>query len=200
MRTRIWFKGTICIIVMVICMIGWSLLVEEMTEHGNAAENRSFIRLHVLANSDSEEDQHLKLLVRDAVINYLQPILTGEHDKDEVKRYILTNKPEIIRVASETLLAQGVYYPVNIEYGVFDFPVKSYGELVVPSGKYEAVRILIGNAQGANWWCVLFPPLCFVDESKVVHQSSDQVINNDIAQVEQSLEFRWKVAEFIKSL
>lgn len=194
------FQAMVCVLVVGFCMLGWSFLAEAIAEKKVPIENHDFIRLHVLANSDSPQDQQLKLMVRDAVIQYIAPLVQGMTDKDEVRVCILQHKAGLMQVANETLLKQGAYYPVDVEYGMFDFPIKSYGELVVPAGKYEAVRVLIGDAEGTNWWCVLFPPLCFVDESKVVRQSEDVAIQDEVQQVERSLEFHWKIAEVLKSL
>lgn len=193
-------KGVVCIVVIGVCIVGWSFLVEAIAQTQYGENNQGFIRFHVLANSDSPQDQKLKLMVRDSLIKYLEPMIKDVNEKEKVKAIILNNKANLIKIASETLLRQGVYYPVDIEYGIFDFPLKAYGEVIVPQGKYEAVRVLIGNAEGSNWWCVLFPPLCFVDESKVVHISEDEKIKEDIEHVENNLEFRYKIAEIIKSL
>ncbi len=120
------------------------------------------IRFHVIANSDSPYDQQLKLKVRDAVIDYLAADLELEQDADQARKMIASKIPEIEAVA-KNVLAGAVDYDVHAELGHFNFPTKSYGEFVLPAGNYEALRIRLGEAKGKNWWCVLFPPLCFVD-------------------------------------
>lgn len=194
---RNFFKGMICFSLALLCAFGWTFLKKAPA---NARGNQNFIRLHVLANSDSPEDQRLKLLVRDSILQYLKPLVGDETDKEKVKTIILSHKANLIKTATETMIRQGMYYPVDIEYGVFEFPLKRYGELVVPPGRYEAVRVLIGNAEGANWWCVLFPPLCFVDEAKVVHKSEDAKVNAGMEDVERHLEVRYKIVEILKNL
>lgn len=193
-------KGISIIFIICFCMVGWSFFVAAIAEKQDGYNEHDLIRLHVLANSDSPADQRLKLLVRDAVVNYLAPKLEGVNDKSQVRQIIAENKIELISLSSRILLAQGAYYPVDIEIGVFDFPVKSYGDIVLPAGKYEAVRVLIGDAEGANWWCVLFPPLCFIDESKVVYTTEDNEIKEDINHTEAQLEFRFKIAELMKDI
>lgn len=197
---RNFLKGIVCLFIVSVCTIGWVFLAKAVDKNEVIAENSTFIRLHVLANSDSSQDQKLKLQVRDSLIKYLEPLIGNEVDKEKVKNIILRNKMNLIKVATETMLREGLYYPVDIEYGIFEFPLKSYGELVVPPGKYEAVRVLIGDAKGANWWCVLFPPLCFVDETKVAHVSEDEKVSDGIEQVEHNLAFRYKIIELMKSL
>lgn len=197
---RNFLKGIVCLFMVGICAAGWIFLAKAVEKSETVAANNDFIRLHVLANSDSPQDQRLKLLVRDSLIKYLEPLIGNEVDKEKVKNIILHNKMNLIKVATETMLRQGLYYPVDIEYGIFEFPLKSYGELVVPPGEYEAVRVLIGDAKGANWWCVLFPPLCFVDETKVVQVSEDETVSDGIEQVEHNLAFRYKIIELMKNL
>ncbi len=121
------------------------------------------IRFHVLANSDTAEDQALKRAVRDAILEQVAPALAASHSLDE-SRHILTElRPKMEEIGRKVVAQWGKDYTVTTDYGIFSFPTKSYGSLVLPAGEYEAVRVLIGKGAGANWWCVLFPPLCFVD-------------------------------------
>ncbi len=121
----------------------------------------SVVRLHVIANSNSEEDQQLKLKVRDAVILYLKEKLDTAQNTDETKEIIKAELQGIANAALDEIIANGYCYDVNAQLGVFDFPTKQYGNTKLPSGKYDALRIVIGNGEGENWWCVLFPQLCF---------------------------------------
>lgn len=121
------------------------------------------IRFHILANSDSEEDQKLKLKVKNEIINMLEPGLRASSSKAETKAYIIENLDKIEEKAAEVIKTEGYTYDVKAELAYSDFPTKAYGDIKLPCGEYEALRILIGNAQGQNWWCVMFPPLCFVD-------------------------------------
>ncbi|MDI6906502.1 MAG: stage II sporulation protein R [Thermoanaerobacterales bacterium] len=122
----------------------------------------NLIRFHVIASSDTEEDQELKLKVRDAVVGEMAPRLKGVQDVTEARERVRENLDRIQEVAARTVKASGKDYPVRVYYGHFDFPEKEYGSLKVPAGNYEAVRVVIGDGQGRNWWCILFPPLCFV--------------------------------------
>lgn len=118
------------------------------------------VRLHVLANSDSEEDQALKLLVRDAVLATATEHLMGTADRSDAVQVLYQILPELQNVAEQVVQAQGYTYPVRAEVSQVDFPTKTYDGFALPAGEYLALRILIGEAAGQNWWCVVFPPLC----------------------------------------
>ena len=132
------------------------------------------IRFHVLANSDSEEDQQLKLKVRDAVIDYLQPKLQNSKSISESESIIINEEDNLINICKDIIQENGYDYDVNIELGYSNFPTKQYSSVVLPAGEYKALRILIGKGQGKNWWCVMFPPLCFVDkQNNVIDKETD---------------------------
>ena len=118
------------------------------------------IRLHVLANSDSEEDQNLKLQVRDAVLQRASELLDGCATVSDAKRLLLEHRDELLSVCRERLSALGCDCPVSIELGVEKYPERTYDSVTLPAGDYYSVRVLIGEAEGHNWWCVLFPQLC----------------------------------------
>lgn len=130
------------------------------------------IRFHVLANSDSDEDQALKRAVRDAILVKLSPKLAASHSLAESRQIVRDIRPEIEEIGRSVVKSWGKDYTVRTEYGHFSFPTKSYGTLVLPAGDYEALRVVIGAGKGSNWWCVLFPPLCFVD---IDHSTAVQV-------------------------
>lgn len=121
------------------------------------------IRLHVVANSDSPEDQAIKLHIRDAIIKELEPKLENLKNQEEVKNIISANMDNLIAAAEEEMARLGKSFPIDIELGTYEFPTKVYGDLSFPAGSYQALNVKIGEAQGKNWWCVMFPPLCFVD-------------------------------------
>lgn len=127
---------------------------------------KKLIRFHVLANSDSDEDQALKLKVKDNVISYMAPKLENCKSIDEARSILRNNDNNIINIAQKVIRQNGYNYSVKIDFSNVNFPVKTYGNIVLPEGRYEAYRILIGNAEGHNWWCVMFPPLCFTDITK----------------------------------
>ncbi len=118
------------------------------------------VRLHVLANSDSEEDQALKLRVRDVVLERATAILEQSADRREAESRLRGQLLELERIAREEILASGYDYPVTAELQNTDFPTKEYDGFTLPAGEYLALRIMIGEGQGQNWWCVVFPPLC----------------------------------------
>ncbi len=118
------------------------------------------IRLHVLANSDSEYDQSLKLYVRDAVLSYVDGIISAADNKEEAEALISDATAEIESVARSAVAEYGGDYDVTVTLSKEEYPRKSYGAVTLPSGTYTSLRVMIGDAEGANWWCVLFPRLC----------------------------------------
>ena len=171
----------------------------------------SLFRLHVIANSDSDEDQALKYKVRDAILDYMDDITANCTSKEEVISLANDHKEEMCNVAKETISANGYDYDVSIEIGNFEFPTKQYGDISLPAGYYDAVRVKIGEASGQNWWCVMFPPLCFVDvTSGVVPNESKEIIkenlNNDeeysiISDKEDAgIQFKFSLIEFFKNI
>lgn len=119
------------------------------------------VRLHILANSDSAEDQTVKLAVRDSVLDFVKKD-GGTWDKV----YLEEKLSEIVNICKESVRRQGYDYPVRAVVGRFYFPTKQYENIMLPAGEYEAVRIIIGSGSGKNWWCVMYPPLCFTEETK----------------------------------
>lgn len=128
--------------------------------------SEKLIRFHVLANSNNDADQKLKMRVKDEVISYISPKLKSVQTLDEARNILIENNKEIIKLATEFIKKNGYNYEVTTTLGRENFPDKIYGNVVLPQGEYEAFRILIGEAKGENWWCVMFPPLCFVDVTK----------------------------------
>ena len=118
------------------------------------------VRLHVLANSDSEEDQALKLRVRDRVLAYVEPLLEGSADRREAEALLRGRLLELERVAGEEIRAAGYDYRVEARLEDTSFPTREYEGFTLPAGKYLALRLVIGAGAGRNWWCVVFPPLC----------------------------------------
>ena len=121
------------------------------------------IRLHILADSDSAVDQAAKLAVRDAVLKIARE-LPEAGSKDAAREELLSKGAELQRAAEETLRARGLDYGAVLMTGEFDFPDRTYGETLYPAGRYEAIRIVLGSGDGHNWWCVMFPPLCVIED------------------------------------
>ena len=170
----------------------------------------SIFRLHVIANSDSKEDQDLKYKVRDAVLEYMNNISADCSSKEEVIRLAYEHQDDFISVAEKVIRENGFDYNVKIEIGNFEFPTKYYGDISLPAGFYDALKIEIGEAKGQNWWCVMFPPLCFVDvTSGVVPDESKQIMQDNLSDEEYSLisdnessdiKFKFSLIEFFKNI
>ncbi|MDK2822262.1 MAG: stage sporulation protein [Clostridia bacterium] len=124
------------------------------------------IRLHVLANSDSRDDQALKYKVKDAIVKEIAYKFAKSESIEESRKILINSLPQVEKIAEKTLISLGSNYDAEAQYGRFYFPTKYYGSFSLPAGEYEAVRVVIGEGKGANWWCVLFPPLCFVEIEK----------------------------------
>lgn len=141
----------------------------------------SVFRLHIIANSDSSADQELKLKVRDKIIEYMNTLSSNSSDKKDVISIVNNHLDSFKEIALNTIKENGYNYDVNIEIGNFHFPTKSYGDISFPAGNYDALKIEIGDAIGQNWWCVLFPPLCFVNSSTgVVPDDSKNTLKENI--------------------
>ncbi len=171
---------------------------------------QSVFRLHVIANSDSKEDQDLKYKVRDKVLEYMNEISMDCSSKEEVILLAEEHKEEFKKIAENVIKEKGYDYEVNIKIGNFDFPTKTYGDISLPAGEYDALRIEIGEAKGQNWWCVMFPPLCFVDvTSGVVPDESKEVMKENLNDEEYNLisdkessdiQFKFSLIEFFKGI
>ncbi len=154
---------SITIIIIISIVLNGSNLSTKATQSDIASK---LIRFHVIANSDDKIDQELKLKVRDSVLKYVSPKLQ-ECKSIEQSRQIINNEDKNIRkIAQNVVNKNGFKYSVATTMSQEDFPVKTYGNITLPQGRYEAYRIVIGNGSGQNWWCVMFPPLCFVDITK----------------------------------
>lgn len=141
------------------------------------------LRFHVLANSNTQEDQQLKLEVRTLLLNSMYDGLGENATKADTKNYVIHNREELEATAEVYMREQGYDYSAHMELTECYFPTKTYGDMVFPCGMYEAVRIVIGSGEGQNWWCVLYPPLCFVDSAyAVVPDSSKNTLHSLLAE------------------
>ncbi|MBP5427462.1 MAG: stage II sporulation protein R [Clostridiales bacterium] len=137
--------------------------VSNYSKSINTGLASNMIRLHVVANSNSTNDQILKLKVRDKVLDYTKVLLRDSVSIDDTQRIISQNLGNISNFIKKYMDENCINYNVKVQLGEFPFPTKAYGDVVLPAGYYQALKVLIGEAKGNNWWCVLFPPLCFVD-------------------------------------
>jgi stage II sporulation protein R len=119
------------------------------------------LRFHILANSDSEDDQAVKLKVRDAVGRMMEEKLSGSSGLAETEQIVAENLDGIVATAEQTLRENGYPYGADARLAKVAFPVKSYGAYTFPAGEYEALQVTLGEGQGHNWWCVLYPNMCF---------------------------------------
>ena len=150
------------------------------------------LRFHVLANSDAAEDQSVKEEVRDAVGGYLQPFLNDADNMEETKQIVNENMDGIIQTAENTLQENGYDYEVQAHIVRTNFPEKSYGPYTFPSGEYEALQIVIGEGKGQNWWCVLYPNMCF-------RGAVFEVIEEDAKEVLREVLNPWEYAKVFDS-
>jgi stage II sporulation protein R len=138
-------------------------LAAFLRDEQTAFNTTNLIRLHIMANSDSPDDQVLKLEIRDTVLREVKGLLVEATAKHEVWQILSENLSRIEDAARHEIDTRGKYYDVTVELGTFAFPQCSYGDVQVPAGDYDAIRVVLGSGTGRNWWCVLFPPLCFIE-------------------------------------
>ena len=166
----------------------------------------SFFRLHIIANSNSDADQNLKIKVRDSVLEYMNSISKGCNSKNDVIALSNDNLDNFKVVAEKVVNEEGFDYPINVSIGTFYFPTKEYGNISLPAGNYDGLKIEIGKATGQNWWCSLFPPLCFVDiSSGVIDDESNEKLKSDLNNEEyaiitnnsKGINFKFKLVELL---
>ena len=196
------------LLIFVLLLIYSSICAFSYVNAVSSSLSNAVFRLHVLANSDSQEDQSLKYLVRDELISYLNSISKGVTSKQEVIDIANLHITEFEKIARDVTLSNGFNYDVKVNIGTFAFPEKQYGDISLPSGYYDAIRVEIGEAKGNNWWCVLFPPLCFVDVSSgIIPEDSKQIMKDSLSDEEyalisedsENIKFKFKLFELFQS-
>lgn len=187
-------------------MIFFALTAYSYASNVSEGLAEDIFRLHILANSDSEEDQALKLKVRDAVLEYMKTLTADISDKQAVIELSKKHSDDFKKIAEQIIQENGYDYSVTIEIGNFYFPTKYYGNISLPAGNYDALKIEIGQAKGQNWWCSLFPPLCFVSVSSgVVDEEGEEYLKENLSDEEfaivsgssSEVEFKFKIIEMI---
>ena len=154
------------LLLLTLSISSWAIKAHAMSQQDiQVVLAEKILRFHVIANSDSEADQSLKLLVKDTLVASLRPELKDAKDLGKVRSILQDKLPEIAALAEATIQQQGYSYAVKVTLEDCYFPLKVYGKYTFPPGYYQALRVQIGKAEGKNWWCVMFPPLCFVDET-----------------------------------
>lgn len=188
----------------VIFLYVWNVVLgNDMLQPSIASK---ILRFHVLANSDLEADQEVKERVRDAVGLYLKPLLEEADDLEETKQIVDENIEDIIAVAKQTLQEHGYDYSVSAQITRTDFPEKSYGMYTFPAGEYEALQIVLGGGEGQNWWCVLYPNMCFRGSVfEVVEEEAGEALREVLSPWEYAdvfdsgkVQLRFKFLEFFR--
>jgi len=178
----------ISIAVLMLVILGVWIVSYTYAEDVNAGLSQNLVRLHVVANSDSASDQALKLQVRDAIIEFMKDKLANSKDINETKDIINANLKAIEEISRKVIKANNSNYDVKASMGNYSFPTKTYGDIALPAGEYQALKVVIGEGVGANWWCVLFPPLCFIDATHgTIPESVKQELKTSLSTEEYNL-------------
>lgn len=196
----------LCSIILIIILIFSFAASYAQNVHRDLS--RSVVRLHIIANSDTECDQELKLAVRDRLLERFGELFSECPDAGAALQAANANLDLIESVAADEISRRGFGYSVSAETGKFPFPTKVYGDVRLPSGSYNAVRVKIGSAAGHNWWCVMYPPLCFTDGVAEVADSSRKKLRESLSESDYKLitesdgsmpvEIRFKLAEIFR--
>lgn len=182
---------TVFIVLVLLCEMIIGFNTKKVSLQCNKEEliediSSKIIRFHVIANSDGELDQNLKLKVRDEVLKYIQPLLKDSYDINQSREILKEKDEKIIEIAKKVIAENGYDYKVETTLTKENFPVKTYGNITLPQGEYEAYRIIIGSGEGHNWWCVMFPPICFVDITKgeVAYEETEKEMGRVLSEEE----------------
>ncbi len=165
------------VLILSICAAFLLMGIGLLPVHGEAEIYDSVVRLHVLANSDSEEDQALKLQVRDAVLQITVPLMEDCPTQEEALVRLEAEREQLCAAAERVIREAGRADGVEIRIGVEEYPTRTYDSICFPAGTYASVRICIGDAAGQNWWCCLFPPLCLGAATVSPTQAEDTCIS-----------------------
>lgn len=197
---------------LLVVLVGGILLLAQSFQPVNEPDKENLIRFHVIAHSDTPEDQALKRAVRDELLAKIGSDFAQVQTKEQARRLIKQKEAEIRQIAQAEIRRWGKDYGVEVVYGSAHFPTKTYGNFVLPAGEYEALKVIIGEGKGENWWCVLFPPLCFVDiTSSLAHEEpavsvlGDNQKKQDEEEVTEAfkvdkLQFRFKFLDFFSKI
>lgn len=216
MMRKIKFRLSMLVLSLVGIILMMTITVNsEVNKIDQASESykEKLIRFHVIANSDTDEDQELKLKVRDGIIKYLEPKLAKSSSIKESESIIKNEYENLEKISKDIILKNGYNYDVQIGIQYSTFPTKQYSSIVLPAGEYKALKVVIGEGKGKNWWCVMFPPLCFVDkENGVIDKSTDEKLKKALTEDEYNLivqkdekkvsrvEIKFKIVEMIEDI
>ena len=211
-RNRIYILASILVVVLITSTF---VIIKEVNkiEACTYDYKDKLIRFHVIANSDSDKDQKLKLKVRDEVISYLQPKLENSNSIEESEKIIKNEYKTFENISKKVISKNGYNYIVKVGLEYSNFPAKQYSSVVLPAGKYKALRIIIGEGKGKNWWCVMFPPLCFIDDQNgIIDEKTDKKLKEVLTEEEydlimaknknevKNLEFKFKITEVFQNI
>jgi stage II sporulation protein R len=203
------------ILILSLFIITFTYIIHPWVEE-NLLEKKGFedeiIRFHIRANSDKEEDQGLKLKIRDEILKEMKEKFKDTASLDESREIIKANMEEMKSITENVIEKEGEDYSVEVTLGQDNFPTRKYGNLVFPAGDYETLLITLGEGKGQNWWCVMFPPLCFVDITHSVAYNLEKQLQGNEEEVEEieveetkeeeqpKLKLKWKIVDLFKSL
>lgn len=196
------------ILILSLLIITFTYIIHPLVEE-NILEKKSFedeiIRFHIRANSDKEEDQGLKLKIRDEILKEMKEKFKNTSSLDESREIIKANMEEMKSITENVIKREGEDYSVEVTLGQDNFPTRKYGNLVFPAGDYETLLITLGEGKGQNWWCVMFPPLCFVDITHSVAYNLEKQLEAEEEEVKEELEeqpklkLKWKIVDLFKN-
>lgn len=201
MGKRFWVKQSIALLCALLLTAGAVMAVSAFGEFQKNCDSLSekVLRLHVLANSDSEADQQLKLKVRDAILQESDRLFQQSDSKEAAMAQMAIHLSDVEQVAERTLRKNGCDLPVTAALKKVKFNTRTYGNITLPAGEYDALQVEIGAAKGKNWWCVLFPSLCVPSSTNV--QMEDVLTQDELQVVEQSgYDVRFKVVEWYEAV
>lgn len=182
---RLVFKGIAAAVMISLLITG--IAFASYSEDVNSGLSDNLLRLHVIANSDMPEDQQLKRDVRDVILAYMKDEFEKFENVEDAKLQLSNNLDKIKALSEDEIKRQNKNYSVKVMIGNFPFPTKMYGDITLPAGTYQALRVVIGEGEGQNWWCVMFPPLCFVDAT---HGAVPDSVKEDLKSVLSEEEYR----------
>ena len=198
MKLKKWEIVLTIVLALTVC----TLCTAGALSHSQTELSDKLIRLHVIANSDSENDQSMKLYVRDTVTSRLEAMLENAETKAQAARVISGKLGEIQSAAQNAVLEYGGEYDVHVTLGTENYPTREYDTFTLPAGEYTSLKITIGKGGGRNWWCVVFPPVCFTaatdDELSEMNFSDGEI--DFITGKGEEYEFRFKLLEQLEAV
>lgn len=203
-------KAILGIVLMGLIFLSFGIVsLTSYAQSVNEELEANILRFHVVANSDSTEDQMMKQQVKDEIIAYMEPMLSDAENIEESKEMLQAHFDDIKKVAKQVINKWGKDYNVQLFIDHANFPTKSYGDIVLPAGEYEAFRVILGEGEGENWWCIMFPPLCYVDVATgVVPVEGKEALQEQLTEEQYEMicgqdapyEVRFKVVDMVNEL